>query len=277
MKNKIVWLFEKDLWQEENDAMKRVVNKLGYEWREIKYIPFSNPDYSTIQKDGEICIFYGSLNLARHLRPHITGVFCNLQKFECTNYYPYYEEYLLNNQYIMCPFGSLEYNYKRIFELFYPECCFGPEGTELFIRPSSGFKLFTGQTISFDSFERDFQRLGYNPVDSDKIVILSPLKNIEKEWRVVIVNGKAITSSVYKVKGYPIASITDPEDEDKIHGLAEQIAKKYSPEEIFCIDIGLCSNLLELIEVNSFSCSGLYKCDKEAVVKNVSLFCQDVY
>lgn len=268
----IVWLFEKDLWQEENDAMKLAVEKAGYSWREIEYVPFSEPDYSNIEADHEICIFYGSLNLARKLRPHVSGVYCDLPKFECTNYYSYAGEYLLNEGYIMIPFGELERKYSQIFEYFYPSCCSGPDGTELFIRPSSGFKLFTGQLISFDEFERDFQRLNYSPVDSNKIVILSRPLSISKEWRVVIVDGKAVTSSVYKDRGYAISSPTHPEDMDVLHKFAEMIAKEYSPEPIFCVDIGVCKNQnkLKLIEINSFSCSGLYKCDKDIIVKAVS-------
>lgn len=272
----IVWLFENDLWKEENEGMKLAVEKLGYSWREVDRMWVFEPGDLDIQKQGEFCIFYGSLNLARRLRPYVAGVYCNLPEFECTKYYPYYEEYLLNSPYIMVPFGSLEHQFSNIFEFFYPGCCSGKDGTELFIRPSSGYKLFTGQTISFDDFERDFQALGYSEVDSHKIVILSYPKSIEKEWRVVIVNGKAITSSEYKVRGRPVSSPTLPEDIEAVHGLAERISEKWSPEPAFCLDIGLdrCDNTLKLIEINSFSCSGLYKCDKLKVVEEVSKLCE---
>jgi len=80
---------------------------------------------------------------------------------------------------------------------------------------------------------------------------------------------------VYKDRGYAISSPTHTEDIDELHKFAEMIAKEYSPEPIFCIDIGVCRNQneLKLIEINSFSCSGLYKCDETIIVKEVSEHC----
>lgn len=265
----VVWLFQKDLWQEDDALTKAAVERAGYRWRDIEYVPFTEPDFSNIEGDNETCIFYGSLNLAKKLRPHIKGVYCDLPKFECTNYYPYYEDHLLNTPYIMLPFGSLKQRYEDVFDFFFPD---SPDAMELFIRPSSGFKLFTGQLISFDNFEREFDLLGYTPVDSGKIVILSYPKPIDKEWRVVIINGRAVSASVYKKRGSHAQERISDEDKGRVYEFAENIAKLYSPENIFCVDVCNFVNgqALSLVEINCFSCSGLYDCDRQKVVEEVS-------
>jgi len=43
----------------------------------------------------------------------------------------------------------------------------------------------------------------------------------------------------------------------------------YRPDPIYMMDICVSGNKLHLLELNSFSCSGLYQCDPSAVVNTV--------
>lgn len=265
----ITWLLEKDLWPEENQEMKKAVKENGLNWREVEYIPFTNQDYSNIQGENEICVFHGSLLLAKKLRPYVRGVFCDLAQFECTNYYNYLGEFLLNYDYIMFPFGELKRNKQRIFDLILPNT---PDcHKQLFVRPSSGNKLFTGQVISFDDFDTDFKLLNFYDVDNNAIIVISTVKRIIKEWRVVICDGNPIACSLYKENNKLVSREEWP---IKVINFANTLSKIWEPEETYTMDIAETEQQNEktysLIEINSFSCSGLYNCNKAKIVYEVS-------
>jgi hypothetical protein len=70
----VTWLLEKKLW-DESLVVENVCKTLGYSVKWLEYIPFSNPDFSGIQPEGETYIFHGSINLAKKLRPHVKGIY----------------------------------------------------------------------------------------------------------------------------------------------------------------------------------------------------------
>ncbi len=97
----------------------------------------------------------------------------------------------------------------------------------------------------------------------------------------VIVDGKVITGSCYKIKqGNAInhtINYTKFEINEILHGqifdFAKEAAKHFSPERAFVLDIAYINDdnqPYRVIEPNSFSCSGLYKCNMEKVVQHVS-------
>src|SRR5690606_3444445 len=119
----------------------------------------------------------------------LPGVYCNLQQLQCTSYYPKFGELLLNSQYIMLPFGELNRQKEFLFQ------CLGEE--KIFIRPNSGFKIFTGKVVTRDSWDEDLRLFGFYSVEADKLVIASKSQDIFGEWRFVVVDNQIVSGSKY--------------------------------------------------------------------------------
>jgi hypothetical protein len=269
----VKWLFEKDVFQENLEPMIGAVKAQGMEYKIVDYIPFGGTKefgYNPTS-DAEPIVFYGSLNMAKALQratPWIPGAYCDFEAFKCTRYYPKLGGYLLNSNYIMFPFGDMSRLRKYLCSTL---------GHIFFVRPNSGDKCFSGQVIKSDSFEHSVEQMGLYGTEPNELVVASVVQDILLEWRVVIVDGKAIASSLYKQKGKLEVSEGAPPN---VLAYAEEIARVYSPERAFTVDVGMINcfddtyfavnQTLKLIELNSFSCSGLYDCNKADVVSAVS-------
>lgn len=48
----------------------------------------------------------------------------------------------------------------------------------------------------------------------------------------------------------------------------------WEPENAWVLDVCCCiDGKLKVVEVNSFNCSGMYDCDRDAIVEKISRFC----
>lgn len=253
------WLLEKIVFDENLPKFIEAIQKQKHSFAVIEY-NFLDADRVLKLFPSNSCVMtYGTLSLARHVinkSSWFPGAWCNLPKLECTHYYNYFGDFLLNKNYIMVPFGELKRQKEFLFNII-------GLNKKIFARPSSGFKYFTGQLLNYDSFENELNYLE-KYIDDDKIVVCSSPKEIIEEYRIVVIDSKVITGSRYKLKD----SISSAElKEDLILKYAQRIADFWSPEIAYVMDVGLTKESeLKLIEINSFSCSGLYNCDIEKVV-----------
>lgn len=255
------WLLEKKCFEENYDKLTEEITKQGMIYKCAEYKPYKDSDYLDLFSQDDCVIFYGSINFANKIRKEaswIPGVYFHRYNYECTSYYPVLGEHLLNKNYIMLPFGDLlrqkDYLYNKL-----------GINNALFLRPNSAIKPFTGMVIKREDYERELKYLGH--MFSNDLCVVSQPRNIFKEWRFVVVENRVITGSQY---------ISDDEIEPKLDfpeealRLAEIIAKKYSPDLVWIVDICQTKFDFYVLEVNSFSSSGLYACDLAKVVKEVS-------
>lgn len=265
------WLFETDVFEENLDSLKQAVRAQGMDfktWDETAWgvFPTEGADNRILQTFPEdaCVVFYGSLQTARRLQQKakwIPGVYANLPKFECAHYYAYLGKYLLNNNYIMLPFAELNRRKKWLLNTVGADSC-------VFVRPSSGYKIFTGQVITEATWEKDVELLGFYNVSPDRIVVVSEPRNIRREWRLVIVEKQVVAGSLYREDKNLVSSATVPE---KVLDFAQEIASgEFQPDRAWTMDICEVCEGLRLLEIGSFSCAGLYACQPEVVVKAVS-------
>jgi hypothetical protein len=209
-------------------------------------------------------IFYGSLMMAQQIRREaswIPGVYCNLPCYECTYYYPRLGSFLLNNNYIMLPFGDIERRRAFLLETI------GKDG-QFFMRPSSGFKIFGGQIMDLKNWERDMMVLRHYQVDPERVVVVSPPQEITTEWRTIVVEDRVICGSQY-VKNDEIEHGPCPEE---VLQYANFVVKQtdYRPDRVWCLDVCETKDGLSVLEVGAFSTCGLYACPMEPIVREVS-------
>jgi hypothetical protein len=262
----IAWFMEDSAFSENLDPMKEEIVNQGMKVIESKYIPFEGGSYSHLFEGFDLVIFYGSLNLARQLskenHPNLV-IHSTVENYECTKYYAYLGEFLLNKDYMMIPFSEVERMKKFIFKMF------GKKG-QIFIRPSSGEKTFTGQLINEKEFEQGYTSIGQYDMKPESIVIISTPKDIVKEWRLVVSEGKIVTGSLYHDCTLNCNYIGYTE---KVKKYAEKILdKKYNPDRIWTMDI--CQTRdeqIHLLEIGGFSCAGMYDGCMTNIITNATI------
>ena len=90
---------------------------------------------------------------------------------------------------------------------------------------------------------------------------MSAPKNIAKEWRFFVADGKVITGSLYK-KGI------EPCVEGDAIEFAGKVAGLYSPDRVWSLDVCMTeSGNYYVLEIGCMSCSGIYACDTDKLVE----------
>lgn len=264
------WLVEPEIFGEDAEPLLESLKKLNVEHVTVKF-GTSYEDYLNVFKPEDCVVFYGSLQLGRFIQRKtqwIPGVYCNLPKFECLYYYPRFGDFLFNSSYWMLPFGELKRKKHKIF------CDIISSYEEVFLRPSSGFKAFTGKVISIENWDNEIKLMRADPED---LMVVALSQKIVREWRLVVAENIPITGGQYKENG---EIVRRSEIDQNVRDFATTVLStiKYNPDKIWTLDI--CSNKdghLYVLEVGSFSCAGLYACDTDLIVQTVNRLALEEY
>jgi len=262
---KVKWVFEDILIDAvETNRIKKSAENIGceigtintYQWflEQNSALPFPNNDQQCI-------VYYGSLQLGKLIKQKtnwVPGIWLNYNSFKCSTYYNYFYNFLFNIPFSFLTFGTLKE--EQIFK----------NENEVFIRPDSGFKTFTGNIFKKETFKTELEKIkNCYDVQPEEIVLLSSVKNIKKEWRVFVVENSIVTGSEY---------ISDKKT--SINKLPDNVIKytqnvlnlvQWKPEPAFSIDI--CedySEKLYVLEINSFNCSGIYGANTDILVEEIN-------
>lgn len=241
---------------------------------EVVPLEFSGVDRISLpQTTAWPVVCYGSIDLVRHVRknaPWVPGAYCDFDNMKCSTYYAHLGGHLLNKHYLMMPIGDLLRKWDNLAvsvplfndkELAFMKPTMVSESCgSVFVRPDSGTKPFTGQVISdCNELEQIIQRIG-----QEELVVVSTPKEITMEWRFVVCQGNVVTGSQYLPEEHMNIPIC-------VWRFAQQIASEsWQPDMCYTMDICKHRDGLYLLEINSFSCAGLYQCYMPNVVKAVS-------
>ncbi|MGV8130632.1 MAG: ATP-grasp domain-containing protein [Candidatus Pacearchaeota archaeon] len=273
---KVKWLIEENCWGAETTArLAKVFQKLGISYKLCKYIPFSTKREDIelpINPQSEDCvIFYGSINFAQFLSKTTNWyplMFDHFETFETTTYYPIFHKLLLNTPYIILPFGDFENQKDFIFETFKDEA--------LFIRPVSGKKSFTGQTMAKHNFEDQIKwfKECHIPDPSTLCLISKARKGVGyKEYRAVVIDGKVLSiSQYYRVRYIPKSN--------ELHEIVQQLVYKIKRKEqpsAYTLDICFHEGEYKIVEINSFNCAGWYHANLYPIIEHATALAQKQY
>lgn len=225
-----------------------------------KYVPFSeNPDEVLLNMiyKSEPVIFYGSiewinqLDRCGYLKKYLPGAYLRKEQLKYSNYAWRYPDMMLNDDYIMLPFGEIKVR----------------QSTGFFIRPDAVTKSFPGHVI--DGHENKITDLEtYDKIYPEELCVIACPKKIIGEYRHVICNHELIAQCQYRRDGkLDIRIDVDP----ACQTLAKWISRgEYQVDNVYVVDTALTKTGAKIIEFNAFSCSGLYAMDTRAIVKRVS-------
>lgn len=184
------------------------------------------------------------------------GVYFNPDQFRFASYKKYYQEHMLNGD---CQFMTMR-------EL--RESSYGDKET-FFIRPDKDLKEFTGMVVELEDI-RQWDPESTKQADKaslDTEIIVAKPVDIEKEWRLIIVNEKFSSGSQYSEHG---ELSEDPNVPQEVIEFAEEMSRIWTPDQVFSMDIAKANGSLKVIECNCFNCSGFYSADISKIVKDVN-------
>ncbi len=99
--------------------------------------------------------------------------------------------------------------------------------------------------------------------------VIQPVEktNIVAEYRFFVIDGKVVTGCQYHQNSKLFIDCLIP---DGVREYAKLVASKWQPESAYVLDIAKQGKgQLGVMEINSFSCSGLYKCDQRLIIENI--------
>lgn len=125
---------------------------------------------------------------------------------------------------------------------------------KMFLRPVNDSKSFNAGIYSFNELTE--------LIFSEKLVA-SSIKQIEAEYRFVIIKGKIADSSSYKIGNRIDITSQAP---DEFYDFVKKLIEKWIPTENFVIDIASHEGKPKIIEVNNIHCSRFYGCSLEKII-----------
>jgi len=265
---KVNWFLESDLF-ENLDRLIAEIKAQGHNLTILSNKSHWDTKLCDLFDDKDCVIFYGSIQMGATVNretPWLPGLYCTTPNYDCTKYYPLFGEYLLNSNYAMVPYGDLIRRKDWLYEHL------GIDDT-IFIRPNKGNKIFTGKSIYKDYFEKDYELLGFYDVDPHELCVVAEPRNVEKEWRFLIVDGAIVAGSEYTPDTRDIFPADSNEDDNCAIGtaVAALSSNSYSPDRAWTLDVCKTSaGNFYVLEVGCFSCAGLYGMNMEKVVRKIS-------
>jgi len=128
----------------------------------------------------------------------------------------------------------------------------------LFIRPASPFKEFSGDVYTKEKFQQEYDYMVVSKNQNPGLIcaFAAPVK-IKKEWRLIFIDSRYLSSSQYMSEGDLNIKSSVPQE---VIEFGKQIAKDdyFTNVFNFILDIGETDSGLKLIEINGFECSSFY-------------------
>lgn len=204
-------------------------------------------EYPSTNCVGFGTVSFGKIVQKRNIQP---GIFTN-ENFNARVWNKEYGDHVLNSDAIVTTVAEAP---KYLRENF---------GTEIFIRPALDNKAFTGKVFKYSTLYAFLEmHTVYNkhdelsPINLETEIVLAAPKRIMQEYRVFVVNGVPVTSSLYKLGEEVMYKNSD--DEKDIMEFAQQLIDIWTPHIAFVMDICRTSNGLKLVEINTINTAGFY-------------------
>lgn len=268
---KVTWVIERHIFEEEQElALIAEVRRQGGEVKVIDPLSKHNFDYETSYwLEDRPVVFRGSLNIGKRTCQHAwyPGVIMDKKNFNCSTYYTYWGKWMLNKDYWMMPIAEL--SFKKDFILDCLEglyCPYYAKGKQVFIRPDSGIKQFAGGFFNLNDLS------SLKNIEPSTLVLIAPVKQVDREWRFVVCDNKVITGSQYYEKGEyvnkPNSYTSYGYYTAALSYLSHVLAQiTWQPDPIYTVDVCESKEEFSILKLNSFSCSALYNCDLSKVVE----------
>jgi hypothetical protein len=255
----MLWIVEPKVFGSNYD-MPRAIEDAGHD------LLVWNPLWDALEPDeadglrkvvgDKIAVFHGSIGNADKLfKMGLTKLF-DADKFACSSWYPHTAEWRLNQDFRLTTVKELIANPPK-------------EWPRVFVRPDSALKPFAGRVLDSDKLTLASLDHGFYYDDINLPVMVSPAKEIQREWRFVVANKRVVAGSEYVAEGR--VAKRDPFSLAMGEMLVETIASTIpAPDLAYVMDVCETMDGLRLVEINPFGGADLYNCKAASVVEAIA-------
>ena len=265
----VAWVLETGVFADGLAEMARAVDASGGTVR--RWDDDSWPATEHAELSDAPVVFHGSLGSAVRVRAETQwspGAFCDVEALRCSAWYERAAAWLLHREWVTCTVDQLVNDRARVL---------GPLGAtpRVFVRPDSPLKPFSGRVLEADDITLASLDHGYDFDDTSIAVVVAPVRDVDREWRHVVADGRVVAGSEY-----------DPAERSAVRAdpscaswtLAQHIARSMPPPEpVYVLDVCESDGDLYLLELGPFSGADLYACDRDAVVAAVGACARAVW
>jgi len=266
--SELTWVVEKSPYDEDNEATRLAeeVKSQGHKVIVIPYKPFNDFYDIALEVLDKRSIFHGSIESAIRYGKLATapGPYYDPSAFYCSKYSPFLGCEYVNWRARYYPSGLLKHMENNLYGSF--------------VRPDSSRKFFKPQFVHPDNVHLVLAEIEHYCTPSQMIMVC-PGVQILHEYRVWVIDGKAVTASRYHSDGvldiFPNAPSEVLEYAERIFGILNKAAPYITPDNVCCVDVAEVidnddKRSIKVMEISAFGCAGLYACDLKKVVESVS-------
>lgn len=251
---KLHWAIQTNLGKEDSAKILKACKETGYPAIGLMAVPFFCP-LPELPTDVPT-VFWGAIGFVRPIwesKKWTPGVVFN-ENFTYEVWSKAWGEHCLNH-------GARVTTLKE-----FSQAGYAPDSLH-FIRPCADDKSFVGQVIEFGEVEEWMRNvmgagLGF---ENTPISISEPV-GISREWRVYLLNGRAMSASLYKQDFRSKRTRDVPRE---VIEFAERMAAIWSPAPLFCLDVAESAGELYVNEMGCFHSCGLYESDVTKIVSDL--------
>lgn len=257
MTKNIVWVLEKNIF--EQDEMLTSAIPVASGQHEIVFLDgMPHSINSFVKNKNGFVVFHRSLNVCSLIgdlgwKPGVFGHSYN--DFDCRNWMPLFDKYLLNSDYHFDTVRNFVETMKD-------------KDKKMFVRPTSSLKPLSGRTIDLKSMNMKSLDYGFYYDDPELPIVCSPIKRIAKEWRFVVVDKKVARGCEYVSVG---RYGTEPVNEKhSAWTYAQNVVDNVNfVPDVYVLDVCESDGTFYVLEVNIFNGASLYRCLKPPIVNAI--------
>jgi len=269
------WVIQTNIHRENGyEAFINAIKRRNLPHTFVKYIPIFHMMEPDINPENPVigmgCYNMYQVTKEKNWKP---GIFVN-ENFHYSKWKEHWGDHLLNPDAVVMKFGGPHAFFVDDVQSF-------DFNQGIFVRPCEDSKSFAGMKTTYTEFfkwRKKVLDLGDDcgcTIKKDMDILIAPLKEIYREYRFFVVDGKVITGSLYKA-GTRVYS--EECTERDVLWFAWRMAERWQPDRAFALDIAMTPDGFKIIEINSINSSGFYACDMSKVVEALEdLIKSDIY
>lgn len=269
----VKWVFEKDAYQDGNtEKMIEICKQQNWLWQMVNYVMYGNHEYIKWDFHEDECVIaYGSIGFVKHIQRHLKwypGAWCEWHQLKTSTYLAYWGEFSVQQDYAFLPLAEVKRQWVGLWGRY-------SNYGNVFLRPDDNDKRFHGELVCPERFDEWWKTCQIYSPPLESMTMISRPNRIQIEFRLLIVNRKVVTGSHYRTDGLESWSHLDTSwwmDKSAVE-FAEKVASstEWQPSSVYVMDVCMVEgDKFKLLEIGSFNCAGLYKCDLAAIMAAVN-------